>query len=200
MTHADPTEQYDRDLEPQLPPSDVWAPTDEAEENNSITLAGPDNPDEGDHQSKLDSLGAPDFEGQSDLRIVHTDLPRVNPDPMPAASKFLFGDSEENIASAQAAAAKREAQRAKLIALGQAALDRIYDEYEFVNDPRFAEINKLIANDPDKMNDGEVADTFKAMQQTGNMVEYITKTLKLPAEREHAVRAYGEYRSMLESL
>lgn len=110
-------------------------------------------------------------------------------------------DSLDATASTTDPMAKRIRHNEKLKSLGQDVLDRIYDEHAFNADPRFAEVNKLIASgEPNIENMDEGVEVMKRLQESGHFIEYITKSLKLPQERIAAVTRYVEYRDMVEDF
>lgn len=101
-------------------------------------------------------------------------------------------------------AQKRIEVRAKLDQLEKAVLDAVYDEAEFKTMPEYQRmINFAEKDDTVGTTEGEVREFFddlKSTTQPGGFAALIVRSLTLPAEREQAVKAYHEYRSMAESL
>jgi len=117
------------------------------------------------------------------------------------ASMYVEGTANLNN---QAAEQKRIEVRAKLDQLEKKVLDAIYAEAQFKVLPEYQRmINFAEKDEVQGSTEGEIKEFFddlKATTQPGGFASLIVRSLTLPAEREQAVKAYREYRSMAESL
>ena len=101
-------------------------------------------------------------------------------------------------------AQKRIKVRAKLDQLEKAVLDAVYAEAQFKAMPEYQRMMNFAEKDETQgTTESEVKEFFddlKATSHPGGFAALIVRSLTLPAEREQAVKAYHEYRSMAESL
>lgn len=156
----------DRNLEPKLPASDPWAPAEPEPNMWGDHSAGPDNPDEGDHQSKLDGRD--------------TSANRIPADKIQSL----------NLTSS------REKVHTKLADRGQALLDAAFEIDEWEQSDMFKRMKALGDNPSNGALANLFEEMRQAEGGIGGMATFIMKTLDLTAKRNAAESAYFEYRRM----